>query len=416
MNLRDWVAGERARERARGAELRLRETFPQTGPLGQAFPASPIVRSRRANVPPVNVTRTPPYGRAISVACTQTFVEAGTACNWSSPVANLRTAGFTAQTFPNTALTIPIKAYWRLEVTVAWDDHLQGGRVEVFRDGVRLWSDQSPYGASFDRTFNLGVCFPDEDIIVEVSPVGGAGAAPGSKQATVVASLVLVELPVTVATDPTGFVGALGMRRDTAGTHNLPIPPGTSEGDVMVMTMQSQSGVFSTPSFTVPGFTELFTNVSLRDSGQRIRQSVYWKQLTSSDITAGTVEWQVSATSPNTSVAGWTFTGFTSVAASTINSGVTGAETYGPFTLSDLNFVIGHAQTGATMTTAQVSMTMTAPATDPTEQIGPGTDDWPGNGGSMQPVAYLWTPDADTVTYTLAGGTASFMSVLLRLS
>ena len=236
MNLRDWVAGERARERARGAELRLRETFPQTGPLGQAFPASPIARSRRSNVPPVNVTRTPPYGRAISVACTQTFVEAGTACNWSGTVANLRTAGFTSQTFPNTALTIPIRAYWRLEVTVAWDDYLLGGRVEVFRDGTLLWSDQAPYGATFDRTFNLGVCFPDEDIVVEVSPVGQAGVQPDGKQATVVASLVLVELPVTVAVEPPGEV--ITWHQTASGNNTeqeFTLVEGAQEGDAALV-------------------------------------------------------------------------------------------------------------------------------------------------------------------------------------
>ena len=287
MNLRDWVAGERARERARGAELRLRETFPQTGPLGQAFPASPIVRSRRANVPPVNVFRQPPYGRAITVTTSQVFDGGGTACQWSGPVPGLRTAGFTAQTFPNTALTIPIRAYWRLEVTVAWDDYLQGGRVEVFRDGVRLWSDQAPYGAGFDRTFNLGVCFPDEDIVVEVSPVGQAGVQPDGKQATVVASLVLVELPVTVAVDLTGdliYVDGGGVGGVT-GTHTISVPTETREDDMLLLITGSQQGLggsYNADRHDVgPGWTKLYVTQAI--SGRGTLFTIWWKRADSSD-------------------------------------------------------------------------------------------------------------------------------------
>ncbi len=274
MSLREWVAEERARERARAAELRHRETFPQTGPDGWAFPASPLARSRRTGVAPVNVTRNPPYGRAISVACTQTFAEAGTACNWSGPVASLRTAGFTAQTFPNTALTIPIKAYWRLEVTVAWDDYLQGGRVEVFRDGTLLWSDQQPYGGTFDRTFNLGVCFPDEQITVEVSPVGQSGATPGSKQATVVASLVLVELPVTVATDPTAFVSGMTLR--TAATSGqLAFNSDVQVGDLLVIGMHATIGAFQSTAQDVPDAVERWTATQNAGIGNTSRHSLF---------------------------------------------------------------------------------------------------------------------------------------------
>lgn len=208
---REQARADRRAQFERGSRLGQLETFPGTGPGNTATPSSPGGQvNPGSRVPPVNVTRQPPYGETITVTRgSQVFDGGGTDVEWTDLLPGLTAAGNSDLQLPTTVWSAPRRAYYRLDLEVEWLSWLKGGTVRVFIDGQQVWVRRSPFGPGFRRTLSLGVLDVGQQVTVRVSPVGfqvaegeGFDGVPDGQVGEVVGTFELVELPVDVRSDP----------------------------------------------------------------------------------------------------------------------------------------------------------------------------------------------------------------------
>ena len=169
-----------------------------------------VVGRSRSATPPKGALRTgvtavgpeaPVVGETIALyRLSQQFDGGGTFIDWIGLYPQLTSGGFLDTRLPTTQVLIPRFAYYRLDLAFEWLTWRRGGRVQVFINGTVAWDVQAPYGARFDRTFDLGVLDVDDVIEVAISPIGdtvvdGFAAADGQTAINITGSFVLVDIP-----------------------------------------------------------------------------------------------------------------------------------------------------------------------------------------------------------------------------